>query len=121
MLFRSLSGADIDVEENEDKGIGEINISSSDSSAIDKAREMITSMMKEDVVGDEYDGEVVRIENYGAFVKYGFGKEGLVHVSAMSTEYLDDPHKLVQLGDTVHVRISEIQADGKVKLSMLSR
>lgn len=116
-----LSGADIDVEENEDKGIGEINISSSDSSAIDKAREMITSMMKEDVVGDEYDGEVVRIENYGAFVKYGFGKEGLVHVSAMSTEYLDDPHKLVQLGDTVHVRISEIQADGKVKLSMLSR
>ena len=115
-----LSGADIDVEENEEKKIGEINISSPDQEAIERARKMVTAMMKEDVIGDEYEGEVTRIESYGAFVKYGFNKEGLVHVSAMATEYLDDPHKLVKLGDMVHVRISDIQPDGKVKMSMLS-
>jgi polyribonucleotide nucleotidyltransferase len=115
-----LSGAEIDVEENETKNVGEINISSPDQEAIDRARDMITSMMKEDVIGDEYDGTVTRIESYGAFVKYGFNKEGLVHVSAMSPTYLDDPHKLVKLGDTVHVHISDIQPDGKVKMSMLT-
>jgi polyribonucleotide nucleotidyltransferase len=115
-----LSGADIDVEENEEKQLGEINISSPDPQAIERARSMVTTMMKEDVIGDEYDGQVTRIESYGAFVKYGFNKEGLVHVSAMATDYLDDPHKLVKLGDTVHVRISDIQPDGKVKMSMLS-
>lgn len=115
-----ISGAEIDVEENEEKAVGEINISSPDSEAIARARDLITSMMREDKIGDEFDAEVVRIENYGAFVKYGFNKEGLVHVSSMSEEYLDDPHKLVKLGDMVHVHISEIQSDGKVKLSMLS-
>lgn len=116
-----ISGADIDVEENEEKQVGEINISSPDSEAIARARDLITSMMREDKVGDEFDAQVVRIENYGAFVKYGFNKEALVHVSAMSTDYLDDPHKLVALGDTVHVHITEIQPDGKVKMSMLSK
>lgn len=114
------SGAEIDVEENEEKMVGEVNISSPDQAAIDKAYAMIQGLMKVDTIGDEYDGKVTRIENYGAFVNYGFNKEGLVHVSAMSTEYLDDPRKLVKLGDIVKVRISDIQPDGKVKMSMLT-
>ena len=114
------SGADIDVEEDEEKRIGQVNISSPDQEAINKAKEMIEALLHEDVIGDEYDGQVSRIESYGAFVKYGYGKEGLVHVSAMSTDYVDDAHKVVQLGDIVHVRVSDIQPDGKVKLSMLT-
>ncbi|MDO5561163.1 MAG: polyribonucleotide nucleotidyltransferase [bacterium] len=114
------SGAQIDVEEDEEKKIGQVNISSSDQAAIQKAVDMVQGMMKVDTIGDEYDGVVTRIENYGCFVNYGFNKEGLVHVSAMSTEYLDDPNKLVKLGDTIHVRISDIQPDGKVKMSMLT-
>jgi len=114
------SGAEIDVEENEEKQIGEINISSPDQDAIDKARNLIESMMKEDVVGDEYDAKVTRIENYGIFVEYGYKKEALIHVSAMTAGYLDDPHKIVQLGDIVHCHISAIQDDGKVKMSMLT-
>lgn len=114
------SGADIDVEENEEKKVGEVNISSTDQEAIDKARELIESMMKIDAIGDEYDAKVTRIESYGAFVQYGYKKEGLIHVSAMTTGYLDDPHKLVKIGDIVHCRISDIQDDGKVKMSMLT-
>ncbi|MBQ6449562.1 polyribonucleotide nucleotidyltransferase [bacterium] len=114
------SGAEVDIEENEDKKIGEVNISSPDQEAIDRARAMIESMMKEDAVGDEFDAKVTRIESYGAFVEYGYKKEGLIHVSAMTTGYLDDPHKVVALGDIVHCRISGIQDDGKVKMSMLT-
>lgn len=115
------SGAQIDVEEDEEQKIGMVNISSPDHANIDKAVAMVQGMMKVDEIGDEYDGEVVRIENYGAFVKYGYNKEGLVHVSAMATEYLDDPNKVVKLGDIVHVRVSDIQPDGKVKMSMLTK
>lgn len=114
------TGAQIDVDEDEEKKIGMVNISSTDQAAIDQAYNLIESMMKPDQIGDEYDGTVTRIENYGAFVNYGFNKEGLVHVSAMSTGYLDDPNTVVKLGDVVHVRISDIQPDGKVKMSMLT-
>ena len=114
------SGAEIDIEEDEVNKIGEVNISSADQEAIDKARALIESMMHIDAIGDEHDGTVTRIESYGAFVQYGYHKEGLVHVSAMTSGYLDDPHKVVKLGDTVHVRVSDIQPDGKIKLSMLS-
>ncbi len=114
------SGADIDVEEDEQKKIGQVNISSPDQEAIDKARSLIESMMKVDEIGDEYDAKVTRIENYGIFVEYGYKKEALIHVSAMSTGYIDDPHKVVQLGDIVHCHISAIQDDGKIKMSMLT-
>lgn len=115
------SGAQIDVEEDEEKKIGQVNISSPDHEVIQRAADMVNGMMKVDEIGDEYDGEVTRIENYGAFVKYGYNKEGLVHVSAMSTGYLDDPNKVVHLGDIIHVRVSDIQPDGKVKMSMLTK
>ncbi len=114
------SGAQIDVEEDEVAKIGQVNISSSDPEAIKKAQEMVEGMMKIDEIGEEYDGVVTRIENYGAFVKYGYNKEALVHISGMSVDYLDDPNKVVSLGDTVHVRISEIQPDGKIKMTMLT-
>ena len=114
------SGAEIDIEEDDEKKVGQVNIASADQEAIDRAKNLIEAMMHVDQVGDEYDGKVTRIESYGCFVEYGYKKEGLVHVSAMSTSYLDDPHKVVKLGDIVHVRVSAIQDDGKVKMSMLT-
>ncbi|MBQ6154309.1 polyribonucleotide nucleotidyltransferase [bacterium] len=115
------SGAEIDVEENDEKQVGEVNICSANQEAIDKAKEMIENLMHVDAIGDEFDGKVTRIESYGAFVEYGYKKEGLVHVSQMTTGYLDDPHKVVKLGDVVHARIFDIQPDGKVKLTLLTR
>ncbi|MDQ3008722.1 MAG: S1 RNA-binding domain-containing protein, partial [bacterium] len=114
------TGTEIDVDEDEDRGVGLVNISSPDQEKIDAAVEIITGMMRELVIGDEFDGEVVRIEAYGAFVNFLPGKDGLIHVSNMSTEYVADPSTIVKLGDIVKVRVLEIQDDGKIKLTMLT-
>lgn len=114
------TGAEIEVDENEDNTLGIVNITSPDQEKIDKAANLISAMMRDIEIGDEFDGPVVRIEPYGVFVNILPGKDGLVHVSAMSTEYVDDPSTLVNMGDQVHVRVSDIQDDGKIKLSMLT-
>lgn len=114
------SEAEVDVDEDEEKGVGLVNISSPSQEAIDKAKQMVQNIMYVEEVGDEFDGKVVRIEGYGAFVNYLPGRDGLVHVSEMSTEYVGDASEVVKIGDEVHVRVVEIKDGGKVSLSMLS-
>ncbi|MBU0979122.1 MAG: polyribonucleotide nucleotidyltransferase [Patescibacteria group bacterium] len=115
------SGAEIDVDEDLEKKVGLVNISSPDQSAIDKAVELITGLTREVAVNDEFDGKVTRIEGFGAFVEFLPTREGLVHVSNMSAEFVADPNQVVKLGDQVHVRVSEIKEDGKIGLSFLSQ
>jgi polyribonucleotide nucleotidyltransferase len=115
-----LTGAEIDVDEDKDKGVGIVNIGSSDQTKVDHAYKFISDMMRSFEVGDEFDGVVTRIESYGAFVNIAPNKDGLVHVSGMSTEYVQDAGDVVKMGETVHVRVSEIQEDGKIKLTMLT-
>ncbi|MBD3250393.1 MAG: S1 RNA-binding domain-containing protein, partial [Candidatus Pacebacteria bacterium] len=116
----NLSGAQVDIEEDEDQDIGIVNISSDSAEAIRKAKTMVENIMKVVEIGEQYEGTVTRIENYGAFVEYLPGREGLVHVSNMSTDYVKDPRSLLSIGDDVQVRIAEIKDDGKIGLSMLS-
>jgi polyribonucleotide nucleotidyltransferase len=115
-----LTGAEVDVDEDTDRGVGIVNIGSSDQAKLDHAYNYISSMMKDISVGDEFDGEVNRIESYGAFVNIAPNRDGLVHVSSMSTEYVHDANDIVKFGDIVHVRVIEIQDDGKIKLTMLT-
>jgi polyribonucleotide nucleotidyltransferase len=115
-----MTGAEIDVDEDEERKVGLVNIGSSDQAKVDAAVQYISSMMRSFDVGDEFDGVVNRIESYGAFVNIAPNKDGLVHVSGMSTEYVQDAGDVVKMGETVHVRISEIQDDGKIKLTMLT-
>jgi len=77
-------------------------------------------MMRVMEVGEEFEGPVTRVESYGAFVEYLPEREGLVHVSAMSTEFVKDANDLVKIGDIVKVRIAEIKEDGKIGLTMLT-
>jgi polyribonucleotide nucleotidyltransferase len=114
------SGAEIEVDEDEERGLGIVNITSPDQSKIDAAAQIIEDMMRTVEIGDEFDGTVVRIEQYGAFVNFLPGRDGLVHVSAMATEYVGNPEDVVKMGDVVHVRVADIQDDGKIKLSMLT-
>lgn len=113
-------GAQIDVDEDIEAQKGIVTISSSDQAKIDAAKNAVTNMFRVVSIGEEFDGMVTRVESYGAFVEYLAGREGLVHVSNMSTEYVQDAAQMVQVGDTVHVRLSEIKEDGKIGLSMLS-
>ncbi len=115
------SGAEIDVDEDEDKAVGLVNISSPDQAAIDQARQMVEDLLRVVEVGDQYSGEVTRIEDYGAFVEFLPGREGLVHISQMATGFVKDPRTLVKLGDEVEVRVSGKKDDGKIELSMLSK
>lgn len=115
------TGAQIDIEEDKERGVGLVNISSPDAEKIAAAKQIVTDMTRSIDIGDEFDGIVTRVEPYGAFVEYLPGREGLVHVSAMSTEFVNDANDLVKLGDSVHVRIDNFKDDGKIALSMLSK
>jgi polyribonucleotide nucleotidyltransferase len=68
---------------------------------------------------EKYEGIVKRILPFGAFVEILPGKEGMVHVSQMSTEYISDPNTVVTIGQQVKVRVIEIDNQGRINLSML--
>lgn len=114
------TGAEVNVVEDKEKKQGIVNVSSPDQQAIDQALKMIDSLVREVAVGDEFQGQVTRVENYGAFLEYLPGREGLLHVSNMSLDFVRDAHEKVQLGDTLSIRIKEIGLDGKVALTALS-
>ncbi len=114
------TGAEINVDEDEEAKVGVVTVSSPDQDKIDAALTRINNMMRTIEVGEEFDGTVTRVESYGAFVEYLPGREGLVHVSEMDTEYVNDAADKVKEGDQVHVRVAGFKEDGKMSLSMLT-
>lgn len=109
------TGAEIDVNDE-----GRVFISSQDDEAINRAKNWILDILREIVVGEEFDGTVTRVESYGAFVTLTPSKEGLVHVSKMAVGYVESADKIVSVGDTVHVRVDGVDDQGKISLTMLS-
>lgn len=113
-------GAQIDIEEDAEKGVGMVYVSSPDQASIDRAVAAIKGMTQEVAENDEFDGTVTRVEAYGAFVEYLPGREGLVHVSRLTPDFVNSATDVVKVGDIVHVRIVEFKDDGRVGLSMLT-
>ncbi|GGE00465.1 polyribonucleotide nucleotidyltransferase [Tsuneonella deserti] len=107
------TGAKVDID---DEGL--IKISSSDLSQIEAARKWISGIVEEAEVGKIYDGKVVNIVDFGAFVNFMGGKDGLVHVSEMKNERVEKPTDVVSEGQAVKVKVLEIDNRGKVRLSM---
>lgn len=108
------TGAQIDIEDD-----GTVMVSSMDGEAIKKALEAIEGMFKKVQPGEEYEGKVVRIAPFGAFVEILPGKDGLVHVSQMAPQRVEDPSEIVSEGQTVKVRVVDVDSMGKIGLSML--
>lgn len=108
------TGAQIDIEDD-----GTVMVSSMDSAAIQAALDAITNMFKKILPGEEYEGKVVRIEPFGAFVEILPGKDGLVHVSQMAPTRVERPEDVVSMGQVVKVRVVDVDAQGKISLSML--
>lgn len=96
---------------------GKASISAFDQKNIDDAVYAIESMIKEVQVGEEYDGEVTRVENYGAFVEFLPGREALLHVSELSGGFISDPFSIIKVGDKVHVKVSGFNDNHQIKLS----
>ncbi|MEA3032172.1 MAG: polyribonucleotide nucleotidyltransferase [Sphingomonadales bacterium] len=107
------TGAKVDID---DEGV--IKISSSDLSQIEAARRWIAGIVEEPEVGKVYTGKVVNIVDFGAFVNFMGGKDGLVHVSEMKNERVEKPGDVVAEGQEVKVKVLEIDPRGKVRLSM---
>jgi polyribonucleotide nucleotidyltransferase len=107
------TGAKVDID---DEGV--IKISSSDIDQIEAAKKWILGIVEEPEVGKVYEGKVVNIVDFGAFVNFMGGKDGLVHVSEMKNERVEKPTDVVSEGQAVKVKVLEIDNRGKVRLSM---
>lgn len=107
------TGTQIDVDDN-----GIVSITGVDEEKVDEAYQAVEAVTKEATVGEIYDGEVVRIQPFGAFVNILPGKDGLVHVSDMAEGFVDDPNTIVKIGDKVKVRVLKVDDMGKIGLSM---
>ena len=107
------TGAKVDID---DEGV--IKISSSNLDEIEAAKKWILGIVEEAEVGKIYNGKVVNIVDFGAFVNFMGGKDGLVHVSEMRNERVEKPTDVVSEGMEVKVKVLEIDPRGKVRLSM---
>ena len=96
---------------------GTIFIASADGPSADRAREMIEQMTEEPELGRIYTGKVVRVEAYGAFVEIFPGKDGLVPISQLADHHIASTEDEVSVGDEIMVMITDIQSDGKIRLS----
>lgn len=108
------TGAQIDIEDD-----GTVMVSSMDADAIQAALDSIEGMFKKVEPGEVYEGKVVRLAPFGAFVEILPGKDGLVHVSQMAPGHVESPEDIVSEGQTVKVRVVDVDSQGKIGLSML--
>ncbi|MBI3318562.1 MAG: polyribonucleotide nucleotidyltransferase [Candidatus Omnitrophica bacterium] len=106
------SGASIDVEDD-----GTVMVASSDAAAAQKAIDFIKGLTEEAEIGRVYQGVVKRITNFGAFCEISPGKEGLCHVSELSDQFVPKVEDVVKLGDTIAVKVVEIDSMGRINLS----
>jgi polyribonucleotide nucleotidyltransferase len=106
------TGVKIDIEQD-----GTVFISSTDAAMNASAQKIIEDIVREVEVGEVYDGKVKRIEKFGAFVELFKGKEGLVHISEMAEERIGKVEDIVSIGDTLKVKVKEIDNQGRINLS----
>jgi polyribonucleotide nucleotidyltransferase len=106
------TGAKINVEDD-----GTVQIATSDGEAAKKAIEMVEGLTRVPEIGEEFDGIVRRIEPYGAFVEILPNHDGLVHISELSLERIPDIRDVLTEGDELKVRIIDIDANDRIKLS----
>ncbi len=106
------SGASVDISDN-----GTVKIAGTSKESIQKAIDLINSIIEEPEVGQVYEGKVVKIMEFGAFVNFFGKKDGLVHISQLSDERVEKVTDVINEGDTVKVKVIGFDK-GKVKLSI---
>ncbi len=107
------TGCQIDIEDD-----GTISIASSDGESAQNAENIIRRIVADVVKGEIYTGKVVRITDFGAFVNILPNKDGLVHISQLANRRVQKVTDVVKEGDTVRVKVLDIDRQGRVKLTM---
>jgi polyribonucleotide nucleotidyltransferase len=106
------TGAEIDINDD-----GSVSVSSDNPEGLKKAIEWIKALTMEPEVGQEFDGKVVRLMDFGAFVEIAPGKDGLIHISELENRRVDKVEDVVKVGDAVKVKIIKIDDQGRINLS----
>ncbi|KKQ40542.1 MAG: Polyribonucleotide nucleotidyltransferase [Candidatus Moranbacteria bacterium GW2011_GWF2_37_7] len=106
------TGVAIDINDD-----GTVLITSNDSKAANKAREWIQDITREAVVGEIYEGKIVKIMPFGAFVEIFPGTDGLLHISEISNERIEKVEDVLKEGNMIKVKVKEINEQGKISLS----
>ena len=107
------TGVEIDIEDD-----GRVFVSSPNSEAADKAIAIIQGIANDPEPGQVFEGRVTRLMNFGAFVEFLPGKEGLVHISKLAWKRVEKVEDVVSEGDLVQVKVMEIDGQGRINLSM---
>lgn len=107
------TGASIDIDDD-----GTIRVSSVDKAAGEEAKRRIEQLTAEIEVGAVYEGPVIKIMDFGAFVNLIPGKDGLVHISQLSNSRVENVTDVVKVGEIVKVKVLEIDRQGRIRLSM---
>ena len=107
------TGVSIDIEQD-----GRVLVTAVEASAMQAAIKMIDELTKEITAGEVYEGKVVRLEDFGAFVQILPNKDGMVHVSEISWQRVGRPGDILKIGDLVKVVVKEIDNLGRVNLSI---
>src|SRR5204863_1381482 len=106
------TGANVDIEDD-----GTVYISAVDGAAAERCRDIIEAMTAEVKVGKIYNGRVVSIKDFGAFVEIAPETDGLCHVSELSDKYVERVTDVINMGDEVRVKVLLIDDQGRIKLS----
>ena len=106
------SGAQIDIDED-----GTVNVFAADAEAMEKAVSGVNACTAEIEIGQTYDGKVITVKDFGAFVECMPGKEGLVHISEMANERIESMDSVCKPGDAMRVKCIDIDNQGRVRLS----
>jgi polyribonucleotide nucleotidyltransferase len=107
------TGVKIDINDD-----GRIDVLGVDKEMIDRALEIIALIVEPVEPGRIYDGEVVRIMNFGAFVQIAPNKDGLIHISKLSKNRVEKVEDVVNIGDKVKVKVLEIDKMGRINLAL---
>lgn len=108
------TGAQVDVKDD-----GSVFISALTDESVKEGVTKVEALTKDPLPGEIYEGLVKRVQPFGSFVEILPGREGLVHVSDISEEYVNDPSDFMKVGDKVQVRVKEIDDLGRLNLSMV--
>ncbi len=107
------TGVEIDIQDN-----GEVKIFASDGVAASRARHLVESITSDAEVGKVYEGKVVRIVDFGAFVSIMPGKEGLLHISQISGQRINAVTDVLKENQVLNVKVLDVDNRGRIKLSM---
>ncbi|WP_368486844.1 polyribonucleotide nucleotidyltransferase [Spiroplasma sp. DGKH1] len=113
-LIEKSDDVKIDIEDD-----GQVTIYHKNYESIEKAYQFIKDIVWPAAVGEEYEGKVVKIEKFGAFVNLKEGVDGLIHISKLSDKHVGKTEDIVNLNDLVRVKVLEIDPKGKIKLGLV--